>query len=89
MNDCIIAGLFSLAGILLTYFLSKNQMSQELDKRISVIDTKLIDMGNDIREHNHYAKLFSETVPVLQEQIKVVNHRIDDNKERIEKLEAK
>lgn len=32
----------------------------------------------DIKEHNHYAKLFSETVPVIQEQMKVVNHRLSD-----------
>lgn len=87
MSDAVIAGIFGLVGIILTAYLTRNSIMNELDKRIAVIDTKLIDMGNDIREHNHYAKMFQETVPVLQEQIKNLHYRINDVKEEIREVE--
>jgi len=45
----------------------------------AVTDTKLEELTREVREHNDFA----HRVPVLEEQIKVANHRIDD----LEKLE--
>ena len=56
--------------------------SRELMKRSksqAVTDTKLEELTREVREHNNFAK----RVPVLEEQMKVANHRIDD----LEKLE--
>lgn len=82
MNEIIIA-LISLAGVVLTAVISKNSFSHELDKKIAVIETKLDNYGRHIEEHNHYAKMFAESMPVVKEQIKVANHRIDDLERKV------
>ena len=43
-------------------------------KAQAVTDTKLEELTREVREHNHFAR----RVPVLEEQMKVANHRIDD-----------
>lgn len=59
----IITGLLTLAGVLAT-----NRKSQ------AVVETKLENLTREVREHNNFAK----RMPVVEEQIKVINHRIDD-----------
>ena len=48
-------------------------------KAQAVTETKIEELTREVREHNDFAK----RVPVLEEQMKVANHRIDD----LEKLE--
>ncbi len=64
----LITGAITLFGVLIA-----NSKSQ------AVTDTKLKELTREVREHNNFAK----RVPVLEEQVKVANHRIDD----LEKLE--
>lgn len=70
---------------LITAWANRNAMNNRLDITQSVQQNEMVhlkeeiaELKQDIKEHNHYAKLFSETMPVVQEQIKVINHRIDD-----------
>lgn len=63
----IISGAVTLVGVLIA-----NSKSQ------AVTETRLDELTREVREHNHFA----QRVPVLEEQIKVVNHRIDDLEER-------
>ena len=46
-------------------------------KAQAVTETKLEELTREVREHNHFAK----RMPVVEEQIKVINHRIDDLEE--------
>ena len=46
----------------------------ELKQAQAVTDTKIDELTREVREHNNFAK----RVPVLEEQIKVANHRIED-----------
>lgn len=82
MSDEIIIAIITLCGALVSAFatarISANKFSYELERKISVIETKLDNYGKDIQQHNHYAQLFAESMPVVKEQIKVINHRIDD-----------
>ena len=64
----LITGTITLFGVLIA-----NSKSQ------AVTDTKLEELTRKVREHTDFA----HRVPVLEEQIKVANHRIDD----LEKLE--
>nr|DAR46018.1 MAG TPA: hypothetical protein [Caudoviricetes sp.] len=64
----LITGAITLFGVLIA-----NSKSQ------AVTDTKLKELTREVREHNDFA----HRVPVLEEQMKVANHRIDD----LEKLE--
>ena len=43
-------------------------------KQQAITDTKLDELTREVREHNSFA----QRVPVLEEQIKVINHRIQD-----------
>ena len=40
----------------------------------AVTETKLEDLTREVREHNGFAR----RMPVVEEQIKVINHRIED-----------
>ena len=64
----LITGAITLFGVLIA-----NSKSQ------AVTDTKLEELTKEVREHNDFA----HRVPVIEEQMKVANHRIDD----LEKLE--
>lgn len=61
--SALIAGAVTLLGVLIS-----NSRAQ------AVTDVKLSELTREVREHNNFAK----RVPVLEEQIKVANHRIDD-----------
>lgn len=43
-------------------------------KTQAVTEAKLEELTREVREHNHFA----QRVPVVEEQIKVINHRISD-----------
>ena len=66
MNEIIVA--LITGGVTLVGVLISNQKAQ------AVTDTKLEELTREVREHNHFAK----RMPVVEEQIKVINHRIDD-----------
>jgi len=81
----IIVALITLAGVIASAAITKNNLYHELDKKNAIFQEKLETIDEHFREvnhrlevHNGYAKLFSENVPVINEQIKVINHRLDD-----------
>lgn len=43
-------------------------------KQQAITDTKLDELTREVREHNNFA----QRVPVMEEKIKVINHRIED-----------
>ena len=54
--------------------LSDTKLEAKLDRTQAVTDTKIDELTREVRKHNNFA----ERIPVLEEQIKVANHRIDD-----------
>lgn len=70
----LITGGLSLLGVLITSNKTTREVQAKLDKHQAVTDTKLEELTREVREHNNFAR----RVPVLEEQIKVVNHRIAD-----------
>lgn len=65
----LIGGLVTLSGVLIS-----NSKAQ------AVTDTRLDELTREVREHNHFAR----RVPVLEEQIKVANHRIEDLERKVD-----
>ena len=59
----IITGGITLLGVLIAN--SRNQ---------AVMETKVDELTREVREHNGFAR----RMPVVEEQIKVINHRIED-----------
>ena len=75
----IITGGLSLIGVIVSNNRTAQSMDAKLDKQQAVTETKLEELTREVREHNNFAK----RVPVMEEQIKVANHRIEDlEKER-------
>ena len=70
----IITGGLALVGSIYSSNKTAQNMNAKLDKQQAVTETKLEDLTREVREHNNFAK----RVPVMEEQIKVINHRIDD-----------
>lgn len=70
----IITGGLSLLGIIYSSGKSANKVDAKLDKQQAVIETKLNELTREVREHNNFAR----RVPVVEEQIKVINRRIED-----------
>ena len=66
MNEIIVA--LITGGVTLVGVLISNQKSQ------AVTETKIEELTREVREHNNFAR----RVPVVEEQIKVINHRIED-----------
>ena len=74
MNEVIaavITGVITLTGVLIA-----NSKSQ------TVTDTKLDELTREVREHN----TLIARVPVLEEQLKVANHRIEDLESEVQFL---
>lgn len=79
----IITGGLSLIGVIVSNNRTAQSMDKsmdaKLDKQQAVTETKLEELAREVRAHNNFA----QRIPVLEEQIKVANHRIEDlEKER-------
>lgn len=70
----LITGGLSLLGVIITSNKTARDVEVKLDKQQAVTETRLEELTREVREHNNFAR----RVPVLEEQIKVVNHRIAD-----------
>lgn len=70
----LITGGLSLIGIIYSSNKTGQAMDSKLDKQQAVIETKMDELTREVREHNNFAK----RMPVVEEQIKVINHRIED-----------
>lgn len=70
----LITGGLSLAGVIITCSASNRRMTQSLEIHQAVTDTKIEELTREVRLHNNFA----QRVPVLEEQMRVANHRIAD-----------
>lgn len=70
----LITGGLSLAGVVVTCTVTarKNETAMRISQ--AVTDTKIDELTREVRSHNNFA----QRMPVVEEQIKVINHRIDD-----------
>ena len=74
----IISGICSMiVGIVSAVIAAKstgNDVQKKMEIAQAVTDTKLEELTREVRSHNNFA----QRLPVLEEQMKVANHRIDD-----------
>lgn len=70
----IIVGALALVGVIVTNNKANRDMQHKQDTAQAVTDTKIEELTREVRLHNNFA----EKIPVIQEQIRVVNHRIND-----------
>lgn len=70
----IISAAATLTGVVLSTKASNRDIQSKLETHQAVIDTKIDNLTSAVNKHNHFA----ERMPVIEEQIKVINHRLDD-----------
>lgn len=73
----IIAGGLALIGTVITVSSGQKKTEQRLQTAQAVTDCKIDELTREVRLHNNFA----QRVPVMEEQIKVINHRIADMEE--------
>lgn len=69
-----ITGILALIGVIVSNIGSNRKIEHSLETSQAVTDYKIDELTREVREHNNFA----QRVPVLEEQIKVINRRIKD-----------
>ena len=70
----LITGGLSLVGVVVTCAATAKKNEATLRVSQAVTDTKIDELTREVREHNGFAR----RMPVVEEQIKVINHRLTD-----------
>ena len=70
----LITGGLSLAGVIVTCLATSRKSERATAVAQAVTDTKLDELAREVRLHNNFAR----RLPVVEEQIKVINHRLTD-----------
>ena len=70
----LITGGLSLVGVVITCLVTARRSENALRISQAVTDTKIDELTRAVREHNGFAR----RMPVVEEQIKVINHRLTD-----------
>ena len=73
----IAVGLLSLIGVIITNSRSNNKMQSSMKTAQAVTDEQIKELTREVRLHNNFA----QRIPVLEEQVRVVNHRVADLEE--------
>ena len=73
ISSLIVGGL-ALIGVIITNIASNNKMQSDMKTSQKVTETQIEELTREVRKHNNFA----ERVPVIEEQIKVINHRLQD-----------
>lgn len=82
MSDGIIGSLItgglSLIAVIFTNVSANKKIVSDIKSEVktnqAVTDEKITELTREVREHNNFAR----RMPVVEEQIKVINHRIKD-----------
>ena len=78
MTDAIavalITGGLSLLGVVITCLVTAKKSETTIKIAQAVTDTKIQELTREVRQHNGFA----QRMPVVEEQIKVINHRLTD-----------
>ena len=70
----LITGGLSLAGVVVTCLATSRKSEKTAAVAQAVMDTRLDELTREVRLHNGFA----QRLPVVEEQIKVINHRLTD-----------
>ena len=70
----LITGGLSLVGVVVTCLATARKTEKAAAVSQAVTETKIDELTREVRAHNNFAR----RMPVVEEQIKVMNHRISD-----------
>lgn len=70
----IISAVATVAAVIITNSKSNSEIQHKIETQQAVFETKLDGLTAEVHKHNKFA----ERMPVVEEQIKVINHRLED-----------
>lgn len=70
----LITGGLSLVGVVISNITATKNIQTKIEVNQAVTDTKLDELTREVRSHNNFA----QRMPVVEEQINFINHRIDE-----------
>lgn len=70
----VVVGLLSLIGVVITNSRANSKMQNDMKTSQAVTEERIDELTREVREHNNFA----HRMPVVEEQIKVINHRLAD-----------
>lgn len=73
----VVVGLLSLLGVMITNSRSNSKMQNDIKTAQAVTDERISELTREVRLHNDFAR----RIPVIEEQLKVANHRVADLEE--------
>lgn len=79
----LIAAGASLVGSVLAILATSAKTSRQMEVNQAVTNTKIDELTREVRAHNNFA----QRMPVVEEQIKVANHRIADLEHSVDTLQ--
>ena len=81
MSEAVLAALvtggLSLIGVIASNAAAGRKTEESIRTSQAVTDARLEELTREVREHNGFAR----RMPVVEEQIRVINHRISDLEE--------
>ena len=79
-GSSIAVGILTLIGVVITNNKANREIEHKLETAQAVTETRIDELTREVREHNNFAR----RVPVVEEQIKVINHRVADLEHKIQ-----
>nr|DAI08064.1 MAG TPA: hypothetical protein [Caudoviricetes sp.] len=79
----LITGGLALAGTVISVLASFRKTEQSIQSKQAVTEERITELTREVREHNNFAK----RMPVVEEQVKVINHRIKDLEKEMQHYE--
>ena len=73
----VVVGLLSLIGVMVTNSRANSKMQNDIKTVQAVTDERISELTREVRMHNDFAR----RIPVIEEQIRVANHRVADLEE--------
>ena len=85
MDNSIIVALITaglpILGTIITVYSANKKQTDEMDKKMDVKDAalnvKLKYIDSQLEEHNKYAKLYHETIPVIQAHLQTIDDKLE------------
>lgn len=68
----LVSGCIAVICCLISSFIASSKAISYIEKTQAVTDTKLEELTREVRRYNNFA----ERMPVVEEQMKVINHRL-------------
>ena len=84
----LITGGLSLLGVVITNYTAGRNIRAAIETKQAVTETKIDELTREVRNHNEFAKRIPTVegdIRLLEEKVKVANHRIED----LEKIKIK